>query len=292
MPETGMNTARNGRSGGFYWAIFLVLGLLGGFLVIRSVQDAKTEVLLKSYVDSDEAGRAGIARAVASRGDRGIARVVAMAAERDGLRPILPDLLGRMPPETLGEETFEVGADLLQGSSPPEHVAGMSVMTALGPKAVPWLEALLLAGAGGEVAERYLAAPLDAGETGEAAVVSYYVGFFQHSDRDLRKDAAERLALMGRTATPGLLEALGDPEATVRLFAATTLGAIRDDRSVLALVEALQHEEDLGVQVAVGSTLWGITGEEALAHDAAGWKAYFDANRAAFPAQVLPDWVE
>ena len=292
MAESSVKSAGMGPFQGLFWAVLVGLGLLGAVLAVRSVRDAKNEVLLKSYVESDESERGEIARAIAADGDLGIARALRTAARNPGLRGLVPDLVGRLPREALGERTRAWALETIRAGDPVEADLGLSVMAALGEEAVPPLEALLWNGPSEEVAARCLRGLMDAGERGRRAVVSYHVGYFQHSDRDLRKDAALELARLGEEATPELLETLGDPEEMVRLFVATTMGVIRDERSIQGLIRALRKEPDLGVKVAIGSALTGITGETTLGHDADAWQAHYDTYRDGYPAQLLPSWAE
>ena len=292
MPEDRVKTGIYGPFRGLFGAFVVAIGLLGVFLAFRSIRDAKTEVLLRSYGEASDEDRGRIAQALAADGDLGIARVLEMAARHEELRSLVPDLLGRMPREALGEETRMAGLAMLRTGDPEEIHTAVEVMAVMGEAAVPDVEALLWEAPSEAVAQGCLDALLRAGERGRAAVVAYYVGYFQHSERTIRRDAAVKLAEMGPAATPQLLEALGDPVVMVRLFVASSLGLIRDDRAIQALIAALRKESDLGVKVALGSTLSGITGEARLGHDADGWQAYFETYREALPAQILPPWVE
>lgn len=61
-----------------------------------------------------------------------------------------------------------------------------------------------------------------------------------------RMAAAEALAALGPAALPDLFSALDDPDPRLRMWAAYTLGMIRDARAVPALMRALE-DGDPGV---------------------------------------------
>ena len=72
------------------------------------------------------------------------------------------------------------------------------------------------------------------------------IRILRHGGSADRMAAAEALAALGPAALPALLSALGDPDPRLRMWAAYTLGVLRDPGAVPALIAALE-DDDVGV---------------------------------------------
>jgi HEAT repeat protein len=75
--------------------------------------------------------------------------------------------------------------------------------------------------------------------------IQYLIDMLKSADVTERRDTARTLGVMGfDIATPGLIGALDDDDAKVRLLAAEALGKIGDKRAVEPLLTKLPYEED------------------------------------------------
>ena len=248
----------------------------------------KAKSLLLSYAAARGEGRKRIGDRIRSN-RKVLAGAVGWGLSTGDVRKAAVELTRGTPPEDVDESVARAAAGLLRSVDPAERGAAEDILLHLGDRAVEPLVGLLKEDEPRRARKLALGILARAGERGEDAVARHYVSFFRIPDRDLRRAARRQLEHIGQAATPRLVEALRDPMAEVRLFAAGTLGAIEDPRAVEALVAGLEPSEaDLGVKMAIGDALSRITKKGGWGHDLQRWRKWWVEHRASYPPQLLP----
>jgi HEAT repeat protein len=153
------------------------------------------------------------------------------------------------------EDQKEAAATQLMAIGEPA-VAGLRAALQSGDADARWWAARALAGVPAPSAAQALLAALSdpdedvricavmgIGERRQAAAVDQLLGMLSQSGGYLARHVADALSKIGEAAVPGLVQALEDPRATVRVQAARALVRIESQQAIPALIKSLDDPE-------------------------------------------------